>query len=345
MRRTVLMLASMASALLLVCGVALAATIGCDGGLCVGTDNKDTMTGSKHMDTMKGLAGNDSLMARASADTVVGGTGDDVIGGQEGDDRYVFGPRWGSDRITARGEGGGTDTVDLSEARYEDAAATVHAHLSGAFCRPYAAGCREIRAEYLTNSGVVKADVANLADAVRLENFYGGASPDFVMGTAADNRIVGNGNSDEADGYAGDDVLLGGPGSEILDGGENRDVVKGGADSDGLHGGAGKDIIYGGGSSRPFGADDMYGGGGDDTMYGSSGIDHAYGETDNSSTGIEGDDTIDVADRDAGDFVDCGPGTDTVYVDTKVADGRVNDAIDSYVNCERAREGNAPSNR
>jgi Ca2+-binding RTX toxin-like protein len=341
MRTTVLMmLASMVSALLLACGVALAATISCDGGLCRGTDKPDTMTGSRHRDTMKGLAGDDSLMARASADTVVGGTGDDVLKGQEGDDRYVFGPRWGRDRIAARGEDGGTDTVDLSEARYEDA----HVHLSGAFCRPYAAGCREIRADYLPDSGVVKVDMVNLADAVRLENFYGGANPDYVMGTAADNRIVGNGNSDEADGYAGEDVLLGGPGSEILDGGQDRDVVEGGPDSDGLHGGAGKDTIYGGGSPRPYSSDTMYGGGGDDTMYGSSGIDHAYGETDNSSTGIEGDDTIDVTDRDAGDTVDCGPGTDTVYVDTKVADGRVNDAIDSYVNCERAREGNAPSN-
>jgi hypothetical protein len=92
-----------------------------------------------------------------------------VIGGQEGDDRYLFGPRWGSDRITARGEGGGTDTVDLSEARYEGA----HVHLSGAFCRPYAAGCREITATYFTNSDRLKSDVANLAEAVRLENFYG----------------------------------------------------------------------------------------------------------------------------------------------------------------------------
>jgi hypothetical protein len=73
MRRTVLMLASMVAALLLACGVALAATISCDGGLCVGTDKPDTMIGSRHRDTMKGSADNDSLMAHASADTVVGG--------------------------------------------------------------------------------------------------------------------------------------------------------------------------------------------------------------------------------------------------------------------------------
>ena len=62
-----------------------------------------------------------------------------------------------------------------------------------------------------------------------------------------------------------------------------------------------------------------------------------------SDTGVGGDDTIDVSDGDAGDSVDCGPGTDTVYVDTQAADGQVNDAIDSYVNCERVREGDAPS--
>jgi Ca2+-binding RTX toxin-like protein len=69
-------------------------------------------------------------------------------------------------------------------------------------------------------------------------------------------------------------------------------------------------------------------------MWGNSGNDDLYGD--------DGDDTIDVSDDDAGDSVDCGPGNDTAYVDTEVADGQVDDTIDSHVNCETVLEGDAP---
>ena len=66
MRRAILLLASMALAVLLAIRVALAATIQCPnrtGNLCVGTDTRDTMYGTTTKDVMCGLSAADMLRA------------------------------------------------------------------------------------------------------------------------------------------------------------------------------------------------------------------------------------------------------------------------------------------
>jgi hypothetical protein len=50
MRRTVLLVSSMALAVLVACGVALAATVDCNGGDCVGTRSNDTLFGTPRVD-------------------------------------------------------------------------------------------------------------------------------------------------------------------------------------------------------------------------------------------------------------------------------------------------------
>ena len=64
MRRSALLLAAMAVALLLVSGVALARTVNCDGGRCRGTD-ADTMYGSNGRDPIYSLKGPDLVRGRA----------------------------------------------------------------------------------------------------------------------------------------------------------------------------------------------------------------------------------------------------------------------------------------
>jgi hypothetical protein len=53
--RVVLLFGSITLAVLEASGLALAQTISCAGGLCLGTNKQDIMTGSTQRDTMKGL--------------------------------------------------------------------------------------------------------------------------------------------------------------------------------------------------------------------------------------------------------------------------------------------------
>jgi len=54
----------MVVALLLAGGVALAANIQCQGGLCVGTEQNDRITGSQEIDVIQALGGRDDVTAR-----------------------------------------------------------------------------------------------------------------------------------------------------------------------------------------------------------------------------------------------------------------------------------------
>jgi hypothetical protein len=64
MRRTLLSLTTMVVALLLACGVALAANITCPGGAWAGTEENDRLTGSQVHDEIQALGGRDLVTAR-----------------------------------------------------------------------------------------------------------------------------------------------------------------------------------------------------------------------------------------------------------------------------------------
>ncbi|HEX5848915.1 MAG TPA: hypothetical protein VFY59_06930 [Rubrobacter sp.] len=71
--------ASMALAVLLGCGVALAATVNCEGGTCVGTRSNDTLFGIPRVDEKFGLGKGDLMYGYESADRMSGGAGGDLI--------------------------------------------------------------------------------------------------------------------------------------------------------------------------------------------------------------------------------------------------------------------------
>ena len=124
MRRTILLATSMALALLLACGVALAATVDCEGGTCVGTPSNDTLFGTPQVDEMFGLAKGDLMYGYESADLMsggggsdrmYGGVGADTVNGDAGNDA-VYGGR-GNDAVNG-GDGedllvgdAGNDTI------------------------------------------------------------------------------------------------------------------------------------------------------------------------------------------------------------------------------------------
>jgi Ca2+-binding RTX toxin-like protein len=102
MRKTFLLLTSIALTTLLVSGVALAYhgirlnIIRCDGGRCLGTPKADLMRGTVGRDIIYGLKGHDELYGQSGRDdlygfegndsNVVGGPGNDKVSGGDGRD-------------------------------------------------------------------------------------------------------------------------------------------------------------------------------------------------------------------------------------------------------------------
>ena len=74
MRRTIVLLATVALTLLVASEVALAVTR-------IGTDGPDTLRGTKGDDNLIGKGGNDTLLSLAGDDTLLGGPGKDVVNG------------------------------------------------------------------------------------------------------------------------------------------------------------------------------------------------------------------------------------------------------------------------
>src|SRR5215218_5508375 len=113
MRKTLLLLTTMALALLLAAGMALAAPITCQVGVtCKGTSSADTITGTTSNDTIKGRGGDDTITALDGKDKIDGGPNNDTMDGGAGNDTYLFANFWGIDRISA--DSGGVDTLSFA---------------------------------------------------------------------------------------------------------------------------------------------------------------------------------------------------------------------------------------
>jgi Ca2+-binding RTX toxin-like protein len=100
MKRTaILLMVTMAAAVLLAGGVALAESLTCNGfPPCYGTPEGDTITATPEADTIYAFGGNDLVSAAGGNDTVYGSSGNDELRGEGGND-------------TAYG-GGGHDTIN-----------------------------------------------------------------------------------------------------------------------------------------------------------------------------------------------------------------------------------------
>ena len=77
MRRPLLFMATTALAMLVACGVALAASIDCptaSGGYCYGTNSGDALYGTPNVDRMYGKGGADLMKGNGSGDLCTGAT-------------------------------------------------------------------------------------------------------------------------------------------------------------------------------------------------------------------------------------------------------------------------------
>ncbi len=115
-----------------------------------------------------------------------------------------------------------------------------------------------------------------------------------IIGTEADDVLVGGPGNDVIRGLGGNDDLSGRNGDDRLTGGDGDDILNGGNGDDRLAGNDGDDRLEGGG-----GADTLLGGDGNDTIDGGRGDDliepgsnRGFGDI---ILGSQGDDTIDIS--------------------------------------------------
>jgi Ca2+-binding RTX toxin-like protein len=98
MRRILLVLTTMAVALVAASGVAYALSVQCDGegdqapdtGACAGTAQDDTIIGTEGTDFIDARGGDDRVEARGGEDFLFGRSGVDLLFGQDGND-HLFG--------------------------------------------------------------------------------------------------------------------------------------------------------------------------------------------------------------------------------------------------------------
>ncbi|MEX1296537.1 MAG: calcium-binding protein [Candidatus Limnocylindrales bacterium] len=132
-----------------------------------------------------------------------------------------------------------------------------------------------------------------------------------ALGMTWDDVFVGTAKADDHSGGPGRDRMSGRGGDDTLSGWGARDQISGGAGADAIHGGAGGDVLVGG-----WGDDVIRGADGRDELVGGPGRDRLLGGDHNDVIKAQGGDA---------DFIDCGDGDDTAYVD----------AEDTVTGCEK----------
>jgi Ca2+-binding RTX toxin-like protein len=124
-RRVALLLSTMGLAVLLVAGAALALDIQCQPGSnvagkeCLGTDDRDTMTGTEGNDDIRGLGDDDVVRGLRGVDALEGDD-QEVSLSRQGDDQ-IFGGAGGDDLVADDGSdllsgGRGAASIDALEA-------------------------------------------------------------------------------------------------------------------------------------------------------------------------------------------------------------------------------------
>ena len=289
-----------------------------------GTNNGETLNGTKTDDEIYLLDGNDKCTADLGNDTVYGGFGDDIIWGRYsntvGDDgNDTFYGEAGNDSLYG---GTGDDNLDGGD------------------------GNDKLDGEEGSDTLLGGTGSDNLDGGEGNDLLYGGDGDDtFYAGSGNDKAWGGNGNdiiwaiytgelddgNDTFYGEAGDDKLYGYAGNDTLDGGDGADYISGGAGEDLMYGGSGDDTIYAG-----SGNDKAWGGDGNDVIWAiftgelDDGDDIFYGEVgDDRLYGYAGNDTLDGGD--GADYLSGGEGNDSLLGgigNDSIYGGSSNDTLD-----------------
>lgn len=178
--------------------------------IIIGNSVGNVLNGNGGSDTVYGLEGSDILYGMDGNDTLYGGAASDTLRGGNGNDGLVGGS--GADFLDG---GAGLDTVYYNDATL---------------------GLRVSLLSPSTNTGIAAGDTY-----VNVENIYGSAYNDTLVGDNFANTLWGASGNDYLYGNGGSDALNGGAGSDYLVGGDGSDALVGGAGLDRLFGGSGAD--------------------------------------------------------------------------------------------------------
>jgi hypothetical protein len=274
--------------------------------LITGESADDVLRGGAGTDALHGGTGNDTLFGDDAGDLLDGDDGDDALHGGAGRDQLVE-LRFGDD--TLRGD---ADDDWVAGGRGED---TVH---GGPGDDVLAGGSGPDEVQCGAGEDIVFVNFSAERERVEgCEHVYdepgvihmpcadrGTPGPETLLGTEGEDRCVAGAGADDLEGRGGDDVLVGEAGDDRLFGRFGRDTLLGGDGADELEGGRGADVLRGG-----AGNDRLNGGYDPDVVAGGPGADRI------------------IARGGGRDRIDCGPGVDTVYADSR----------DRLRGCERVR--------
>lgn len=260
MRRTILLLTVMATALVVASGVALAAIINCPAGgnPCLGTADADVMNGTTGDDDMHGLRGGDTLNAGAGFDQLKGERGEDALNGEADNDTLIG----GGDRDTLDG-GADDDTYVFANGWGKD---TLSDATSGLFGErlTFSLVTNPVKMDLIQSSTRPEAQSGNnrlnFAAAVAIVEVDGGSSGD---------TIKGQNDADSLNGIQGSDTVNGRGGIDTLTGMDGNDTLVGGSGGDSFEAGPGADTI----KAADNEADQIDCGGGNDTVFFDQGLD------------------------------------------------------------------------
>ncbi len=163
------------------------------------TGRADTTTGTPGPDTLIGTAFADQIEGLGGDDQMAGLAGNDILDGGAGTDRVDY--RLDAQRQNASGAlGTGGVIVNLSNAVYVSGAATIQ-------------------------SGTARDGYGSIDTLISIEEVFGTAAADTLIGGAGSEFFWGAGSGDLLHGGANNDGLQGGRGSDTINGGDGADEV------------------------------------------------------------------------------------------------------------------------
>ncbi len=259
--------------------------------ILIGTEEDDTLEGSRGADEINGGSGNDLLFGKLGDDNLLGSVGDDTILGGMGSD-FPIGSQGDRDWIE-----GNTGDDDLFGNEGNDT-------ISGGFGGDRIWGGKDDdRIFGDEDSDTLYGDLGN-------DTLYGGKGSNVPVGPFFDaDLLFGNRGNDYLLGSEGNDTIHAGKEDDFVHGGKDNDLIFGDIGNDTLLGELGDDTLLGNPNDAsvfdPNGRDLLFGGAGNDFLNGNQG--------DDSVSGGEGNDTLRGGKED--DIVAADQGNDLVFGD------------------------------
>ncbi|MGZ5340718.1 MAG: calcium-binding protein [Solirubrobacterales bacterium] len=192
---------------------------GSDNDGLVGGLGNDTLNASSGNDALYGGPGNDDLNGGSGNDSLFGEAGIDDLAGEQNNDLLDGGPGPDSQK-------GGTNNDSVTYASRVDGVTATIGGLTGGD------GNGEDGAP--SGGDTIDADI---------ENVFGSAGSDLIVGDADANSLFGGEGNDFIFGLSGGDGVLGQGGDDLLQGNDGNDIVKGGPGRDKMLGGFGDDRL------------------------------------------------------------------------------------------------------